>query len=83
VPGFGGREDVLRRYAARTGADVSGISFYVALGLWKLACIAEGINARFRQGAMGSGDGPPAEWFAERVPQLAQHALDVLREDDH
>jgi hypothetical protein len=47
----------------------------VAFGYWKLACILEGVYARYRGGAMGSGDGTPAfEAFSTQVELLAEAA---------
>ena len=43
------------RYAERSGRDVTDLDFYMAFGYWKLACILEGVYARYGGGAMGSG----------------------------
>ena len=44
------REQVVRAYAKRTGADVSGMPFYVVLARFKLAVIVQQIYFRFHQG---------------------------------
>lgn len=44
--GFPALDDLLARYAARTGADVSRIAYYRAFAAWRLAVIAEGVAAR-------------------------------------
>jgi aminoglycoside phosphotransferase (APT) family kinase protein len=49
-PRFPSREDLVRRYAERSGRDVSGIGFYHVLGLYRLAVIAAQIYFRFRKG---------------------------------
>jgi aminoglycoside phosphotransferase (APT) family kinase protein len=49
-PGSLRRSEVLERYARATGRDVSGIAFYYAFGLFKVAVIAQQIYARYRQG---------------------------------
>ena len=41
------------RYEAATGRDLSQLEFYVAFAYWKLACILEGVYARYVAGAMG------------------------------
>jgi aminoglycoside phosphotransferase (APT) family kinase protein len=46
LPGFPARDELLDRYAQRSGLDVTAIASYEAFSLWKLACIAEGIRAR-------------------------------------
>ena len=76
VPGFLRRADLIERYAARSGRDVSTIDFYVAFGYWKLACILEGVYARYTGGAMG-GDRSGFEVFAEQVVRLAQGAKEA------
>jgi aminoglycoside phosphotransferase (APT) family kinase protein len=49
-PRFPSREDLVRRYAERSGRDVSRIAFYHVLGLYRLAVIAAQIYHRFRRG---------------------------------
>ncbi len=53
APGFPSFEELVERYAARTGLDVSGVDYYVAFSNWRLAVITEGVYARFLHGAMG------------------------------
>ena len=77
VGGFGSREDVKRRYAEASGRDLDQIDYYVAFGYWKLACIVEGVYARYAGGAMG-GDGEGAEAFAFQVDVLAGAAAEAV-----
>ena len=49
-PRFPSRDDLVRRYAERSGRDVSGIAFYHVLGLYRLAVIAAQIYHRYRKG---------------------------------
>jgi aminoglycoside phosphotransferase (APT) family kinase protein len=67
--GFPSRTDLIARYAARSGRDVSALDFYVAFGYWKLACILEGVFARYAGGAMG-GDRSGFESMGEQVRLL-------------
>jgi aminoglycoside phosphotransferase (APT) family kinase protein len=54
--GFPSRADVVARYAARTGFDVSDAGWYQAFAYFKLAVVCQGIAARAAGGAMlGSG----------------------------
>src|SRR5204862_6927057 len=73
VPGFASRAELLERYAKASGRDVSAVDFYVAFGYWKLACIVEGVYARYAHGAMGK---PAAgfEGFAAQTVRLADAA---------
>ena len=79
MAGFPARAELLDRYAAASGRDLSQMDFYVAFGYWKLACIVEGVYARYIGGAMG-GDGPPAghEAFAQQVDLLAEAAAEAV-----
>lgn len=50
------RDDVLQRYANRSGRDVSEIGFHLALAFFKLAVILEGIHFRHSAGqTVGAG----------------------------
>jgi len=72
LPGFPSRAEVIDRYAATSGRDVSDVDYYVAFGYWKLACIIEGVYARYKGGAMGDATG--FEGFASQVELLAESA---------
>jgi aminoglycoside phosphotransferase (APT) family kinase protein len=72
LEGFPTRSEVVARYAAASGRDVSAVDYFVAFGYWKLACILEGVYARYRGGAMGEASG--FEGFARQVEILAEAA---------
>jgi aminoglycoside phosphotransferase (APT) family kinase protein len=56
APGYLSRDEVLERYAARSGRDVSDIDFHLALAFFKLAVILEGIHYRHAHGqTLGAG----------------------------
>ena len=78
APGFPARDEVRERYAERSGRDLSEIDYYVALGLWKLAIILEGVFARYSAGQYGKGD-EEFEQFARTVEQLAEAADEAER----
>jgi aminoglycoside phosphotransferase (APT) family kinase protein len=71
LPGFSTRHELKQRYAERSGRNVDDLDFYVAFGYWKLACILEGVYARYAGGAMG-GDRSGFDGFADQVVFLAQ-----------
>jgi aminoglycoside phosphotransferase (APT) family kinase protein len=80
--GFPKKAELLERYAAASGRDLSQIGFYTAFGYWKLACIIEGVYARYVAGAMGDrGDASAFDFFGEQVVALAQAAHDALKEN--
>jgi aminoglycoside phosphotransferase (APT) family kinase protein len=48
--GFPSRAELTERYAARTGRDLSGLDWYTALALWKLAVLYEYGHRRAKKG---------------------------------
>ena len=73
--GFAKRADLLRDYAAGTQRDLTSLDWYIALGAYKLAIIAEGITARFLMG-MTVGEG--FETMGEMVPAIVESGLVAL-----
>jgi aminoglycoside phosphotransferase (APT) family kinase protein len=72
LTGLPTKAELVARYAAASGRDVSQVGYYVAFGYWKLACILEGVYARYRGGVMGETSG--FEGFAAQVEMLARQA---------
>jgi aminoglycoside phosphotransferase (APT) family kinase protein len=72
LEGFPTRTELVERYARASGRDVSAVDYYVAFGYWKLACILEGVYARYKGGVMGETSG--FEGFAAQVEILAEAA---------
>ncbi|MEY4081398.1 MAG: hypothetical protein RL430_1828, partial [Actinomycetota bacterium] len=52
LAGFPAYDDLVERYARRTGRDVSNIGYYKAFSSFRLAVISEGVYARYLKGAM-------------------------------
>ena len=50
LEGFPSRQELMERYAARTGADLSLMPYYRAFNWFKTACIVHGVYARYRAG---------------------------------
>jgi aminoglycoside phosphotransferase (APT) family kinase protein len=55
-PGFPHWDDLVHRYAARTGRDLPPLDWYVAFSFFKVAVLLEGIHFRYVSG-MTVGDG--------------------------
>jgi aminoglycoside phosphotransferase (APT) family kinase protein len=72
--GFPSYDDLLERYANRTGKDLSGIDYYRAFSSWRLAVISEGVYARYLHGVMAETT-TDIETFKVGVEQLAESAL--------
>ncbi len=80
APGFPSRDEVRERYAERSGRDLSLIDFYVALGLWKLAIILEGVFARYSAGQYGDkAELDAVHAFGRNVARLAELADEAER----
>lgn len=74
--GYLSRDDVLARYADRSGRDVSDIGFHLALGFFKLAVILEGIYYRHSHGqTVGTG----FDEIGSSIGPLIEAGLDASR----
>lgn len=77
VPGFMTRTEALERYAARSGLDLSNITWYLVFGTWKLGVVLQQIHIRWVRGqtqddrfrAMGDAARRLFELAAERMPR--------------
>ena len=78
APGFMDRAELAVRYAEVSGRDVSQLPFYVSFAYWKLACILEGVYARYLGGALGQRDPAELEPFKLQVEGAAAMALSTL-----
>lgn len=79
LDGFPTYDEIVGRYADRSGLDVSGIDYYVAFSCFRLAAISEGVYARYIHGAMGDQASPELlDTFRTAVEELAERALESL-----
>lgn len=76
APGYPSPEDVLQRYSAGSGRDVSTMDFHLGLAFFKLAVILEGIYLRHSQGQT-LGDG--FEGIGDAIAPLIQGGLAATR----
>jgi aminoglycoside phosphotransferase (APT) family kinase protein len=70
-PGWFSRDEIIDRYAARSGRDLSNILFYETFALFKIAVVIQQIYARY---ARGQTDDPRFAHFDVRVAHLARQA---------
>jgi aminoglycoside phosphotransferase (APT) family kinase protein len=75
--GFPPADELVARYAEQSTVDVSGLDWYVALGCYKLAVIAEGIHYRF---TLGQTVGAGFDRIGEMVIPMIEHGLTLTRE---
>ena len=78
LDGFPTRSELAARYAQRSGRDISELDRYTAFGYWKLACIVEGVYARYVGGSMGTRDSDDFEPFRLQVEHYAATAHRLL-----
>ncbi len=70
-PGFFTREEIIDRYAERSGRDLTGIRYYEIFAVFKIAVVIQQIYYRYAQGQ--TTDRRFAT-FDARVAYLARHA---------
>ncbi|MBE4736462.1 MULTISPECIES: phosphotransferase family protein [Streptomyces] len=68
--------EIVERYAARSGRDVSAVSWYTAFAWFKLAVILEGIHYRY---TLGQTVGRGFDRIGDLVPVFIEHGLTTLR----
>lgn len=78
IEGFPNYDDLVQRYAQRTGRDVSDVGYYRAFSSWRLAIISEGVFARFSKGVMGD-TGQDMSLMKASTEVLAESALEAVR----
>lgn len=77
LDGFPSAEQLVDRYARASGRDVSDVAFFMAFGYWRLACILQGVYARY-QGGAAAGDPQSVDEFPATVSRLARLAATTL-----
>ncbi|MCA1981276.1 phosphotransferase family protein [Nocardioides nematodiphilus] len=75
APGYLTEDEILTRYAAGGGRDLTHFGFYLGLAAFKLAAILEGIHYRYLQ---GQTVGPGFDHIGEAIHPLLAAGLDAL-----
>ncbi|GHJ38649.1 phosphotransferase family protein [Streptomyces sp. TS71-3] len=76
APGHPDPAELVERYAARSGRDVSAVHWYTSFAWFKLAVILEGIHYRY---TLGQTVGPGFDHIGSLVPVFIEHGLSTLR----
>ncbi|WP_217170799.1 phosphotransferase family protein [Streptomyces sp. AC512_CC834] len=76
APGHPAPAELIERYAARSGRDVSAVAWYTAFAWFKLAVILEGIHYRY---TLGQTVGPGFDRIGDLVPVFIEHGLTTLQ----
>jgi aminoglycoside phosphotransferase (APT) family kinase protein len=74
--GMPSRDELIHRYASRSGLPVDRIDYYVVLARFKMACVLEGGYARY---VSGGADNPKMEAFGPIVLDMARRAAELAR----
>jgi aminoglycoside phosphotransferase (APT) family kinase protein len=75
--GFPPRSALAKRYAERTGRDLSKLDYYIGFNRWKSACIVHGVYARYMEGKKGT-EGVDLEGLRQSIGRsltLAEEAV--------
>jgi aminoglycoside phosphotransferase (APT) family kinase protein len=75
-PGWFTRDEIVERYGARTGRDMSAIRFYETFAVYKIAVVIQQIFYRFVQ---GQTDDPRFAALGDRVAHLAREAASLAQ----
>ena len=78
VDGYAERDELVARYAERSGRDVADLDFYVAFARWRSACIGAGVYSRYAAGVMGSAEPDGGAARLRSVQEQAAAALAAL-----
>jgi aminoglycoside phosphotransferase (APT) family kinase protein len=74
--GFPSRDQLVERYAERSGRSVGDLRWYQALAIWKATVFMEG---NYKRSLMGNSDDPYLKLFDKGVPQLAEAAKRITQ----
>ncbi|MGP3998729.1 phosphotransferase family protein [Streptomyces sp. 8N706] len=78
LDGFPSREELVEAYLAASGRDVTALGYWHALGLWKVAIIAEGVMRRAMEEPQNkAASGTPT---VERIDALVTKAREVAEQ---
>ncbi len=73
--GLPSRAELIARYAACGGLDLSAIAWYEAFALWKTATVVQQLHHRWK---MGDSSDPRMASVADRLPKLIDNAARLL-----
>ena len=65
-----------RGWFSRPALPGTNLDFYIAFGFWKVACIVEGVYARYLEGALGQRDPASLSGFVSQVDTAAHNAAE-------
>ncbi|WP_026910991.1 phosphotransferase family protein [Patulibacter minatonensis] len=78
-PGFPSRQDIVDRYAERSGRDVGDVRWHQTLAGWKACVFLEG---SYKRHLAGAGDDPFFAGLGEKIPEIARYSLAIAHGED-
>ena len=76
--GFISRDELMNRYAALTGFDLTHINYYRAFSHWRIAAIRQGVYKRYQVGAMGASRAFDLEGYKTIIARRGELAVQLL-----
>lgn len=76
-PGFPTREELVARYAERSGRSVGDLGWYRVLASWKLIVFMEG---NYKRAKAGTTDDPFILQFGELIEELGERVEEMIRD---
>ena len=79
LPGFLNQDEMAGLYAEQMKVDVKTVDYYRAFAHWRLACIGEGVYARYLAGQQGSQDEAlDLNAYRDSIPRRVERAARLL-----
>ena len=79
LPGFLSAEEMAGLYAQQMKVPMASVSYYRAFAQWRLACIGEGVLARYLAGQQGEqGETMNLDAYRDAIPRRAAKAARLL-----
>jgi aminoglycoside phosphotransferase (APT) family kinase protein len=76
-PGFPTRDELVARYAERSGRSVGDLGWYRVLASWKLIVFMEG---NYKRAKAGTTDDPFILQFGELIEELGERVMEMTRD---
>jgi aminoglycoside phosphotransferase (APT) family kinase protein len=78
LPGFPDRAAVAERYRRLSGRSLDALPYHLVFAYWKLACVAEGVYARYAAGGGGGDRNFNLDAIAAAGPKMAKRARALI-----
>ena len=75
LEGFPTRDELVQRYAEKSGREVGDLRWYVTLAVWKSIVFMEG---NYKRAVSGSTDDPYLKQFGDGVIELSERAEELI-----